>query len=321
MRDISVIGPLNIDLLIIGEGPKDLESLTTWDGPAAMEMTAAGSIGYTVCDLAKLDLDVSVFSCVSDDALGSFIIDSLKAERVAVSEVERIADTKSGIGVYMLIFGGRKRPLVYQMPTHSPWPKEFTNDQIESILSSGIVHCGGYLHFKEMWHGQTVEIFKAAKSLGRITSIDSQFPLFTMQPPWIEAMMDILPYTNILLCDETEAINLTGRTTIEDCAKSILDAGVETVIIKQGKQGSTLFTEDTSFHQDAYFFGDLVDSIGAGDAFDACFLYATLQDWALEKRAQFASIGAGFTVIDVGGTKSFRGKEDIFREMHKESEK
>lgn len=65
-RDVTVIGPLNIDLLIVGEGPKNWQEIPYWDGPADMEMTAAGSIGYNVSNLAKLGLDVMVSSCVSE---------------------------------------------------------------------------------------------------------------------------------------------------------------------------------------------------------------------------------------------------------------
>ena len=42
-HDVSVVGPLNIDLLIRGEGPSNWEAIPMWDGPADMEMTAAGS--------------------------------------------------------------------------------------------------------------------------------------------------------------------------------------------------------------------------------------------------------------------------------------
>src|SRR5687767_3340408 len=121
-RDVSVVGPLNIDLLMTGDGPPDWESIPTWDGPASMEMTAAGSVGYTVRNLARLGLNVVVSSCVSDDGLGAFIVESLRRDRVDVSHVQKVADSLCGIGVYMLMFGSRKRPLAYQLPTHPLWP-------------------------------------------------------------------------------------------------------------------------------------------------------------------------------------------------------
>jgi sugar/nucleoside kinase (ribokinase family) len=314
-HDISVIGPLNIDLLIVGEGPARFEEISTWDGPADMEMTAAGSVGYNVSDLAKLGLDVAVSSCVSDDALGAFIIESLRRDGVDTSRVRRIADSKAGIGVYMLLFGSRKRPLVYRMPTHPAWPQDYDGDEIIYLLNAKALHCGGYLHFKDVWHGPTVEIFKKAKGKRLITSLDSQFPLFAMDPPWLDAMADIMPFVDIFFCDETEARKITGKQDLNDCAQELLGSGARMIVIKQGAEGSSIFWEKNQYHQKAIIQGELVDSIGAGDAFDACFLYGTLQEWPIEKRALFASTAAGYTVTDVGGTKSFPMLAEIEKSM------
>ena len=314
-RDVTVIGPLNIDLLIVGEGPKNWAEIPSWDGPANMEMTAAGSVGYNVSDLAKLGLDVLVSSCVSDDALGAFIIESLRRDGVYVSGVQRVADSKAGIGVYILLFESRKRPLAYRMPTHSAWPQKYRKDALSHLLDAKLLHCGGYLHFKDVWHGVTMEIFKEAKSMGLITSMDSQFPLFAMDSPWMTAMIDILPFVNILFCDETEACKLTAKQVLDDCAQTLLDRGPEIVVIKQGADGSTIYWEGNRYHQAAVIQGKLVDSIGAGDAYDACFIYGTLQDWPVEKRALFASIAAGCTVTDVGGTKLFPSLQKIEQRM------
>ena len=314
--DVTVIGPLNIDLLIVGEGPKNYEDISKWDGPANMEMTAAGSVGYNVSDLAKLGLDVLVSSCVSDDALGAFIIESLRRDGVDVSGVKRISDSKAGIGVYMLLFDSRKRPLTYRMPTHPAWPQEYSAEEVEELLNTNFLHCGGYLHFKDVWHGVTLELFEEAKSRGITTSVDSQFPLFAMDPPWMSAMQDILPFVNILFCDETEAIKLTAKRELSDCAQTLLDCGIEILVVKQGENGSTMYWEGNHYHQAAVIQGELVDSIGAGDAYDACFMYGTLQNWPVDKRALFASIAAGCTVTDVGGTKSFPILDDLILKLN-----
>ena len=60
-RDITVVGPLNIDLLIVGDGPVDWSTLPTWDGPADMEMTED--------ELFKLMTDVHGAYVLSLDAV------------------------------------------------------------------------------------------------------------------------------------------------------------------------------------------------------------------------------------------------------------
>ncbi|KAB2904789.1 MAG: carbohydrate kinase family protein [Anaerolineae bacterium] len=317
MRDVSVVGPLNIDLLITGQGPPNWESIPTWDGPSDMEMTAAGSVGYTVQNLARLGLSVRISSCLPDDPLGAFILDALQRAEIDTRSVNLVPDTVGGIGVYMLLFGSRKRPLTYRLPTHPMWPLEFSSEEIDTLLDAKLLHNGGYLHYKDAWHGATRDLFKEAKARGLITSLDSQFPLFAMSPPWIVGLEDVLPSIDIFMCDDGEARHLTAASSLDEAARILLDAGTQTVIIKQGDQGSTVYQQGWQHHQDAIVLGELVDSIGAGDTFDAGFLYGTLQNWPLEKRMLFASIAAGFTVTGVGGSQTMPSQTQVMIEMEK----
>jgi 2-dehydro-3-deoxygluconokinase len=317
MHDVSVVGPLNIDLLIKGDGPSDWDALPTWDGPAQMDMTAAGSVGYTVQDLARFGLKVRVSSCLPDDPLGIFIDDTLKRAGVDTSSVQRVPGTLGGIGVYMLLFGSRKRPLTYRLPTHPLWSLSFASAEVDRLLDARVLHQGGYLHFKEAWHGATCDLFREAKKRGLITSLDPQFPLFAMPAPWITALSDLLPSVDLLFCDENEALNITGVRDFDSAAHYLLTGGVKTVVIKQGANGSTVYGRDGHFHQAAITLGVVEDTIGAGDAYDAGFIYGTLQGWSLERRALFASVAAGFTVTGVGGTQSLPNLATILAEMER----
>jgi sugar/nucleoside kinase (ribokinase family) len=147
------------------------------------------------------------------------------------------------------------------------------------------------------------------------TSIDPQFPLFTMPPPWMTAMDDVLPSVDILFCDETEARSLTNENDLDSAAHRLVDAGAGLVVIKQGSDGATLYRRGWSYRQPAIVLGEVVDTIGAGDAFDAGFLYASLQGWPLERRALFASVAAGFTVTGVGGSQTMPDVRQVLAEM------
>ncbi len=317
MHDISVVGPLNIDLLIKGDGPSNLEELPTWDGPAQMDMTAAGSVGYTVQNLARLGMSVRVSSCLPDDPLGSFVEDTLRRAGVDTGSVERWPNTLVGIGVYMLLFGSRKRPLSYRLPTHPLWPTEFAPAEIDRLLDARILHQGGYLHFKEAWHGATRDLFREAKARGLFTALDPQFPLWSMPRPWITALTDLLPSVDVFFCDLAEALNLTDVQYQDAAAGLLRSAGAQTVIVKDGERGSTVYHAGGQFHQSAIVLGEVEDTIGAGDAYDAGFLYGTLQGWPLEERALFASTAAGFTVIGVGGAQTLPELPAILAEMEK----
>lgn len=314
-KDVSVVGPLNIDLLITGDGPPDWESLPTWDGPASMEMAAAGSVGYTVQNLARLALDVQVCSCLPDDPLGLFIQDTLQRAGVDTGLVRLTPGALGGIGVYMLLFGSRKRPLVYRLPTHELWPAAFSASEVDALLDARVLLCGGYLHYEAAWHGGTRDLFKEARRRGVRTALDPQFPLTALPSPWLPALSDVLPHVDLLFVDETEARQLTGRADIDAAAAALRAAGAQTVIVKQGADGSTLFDAAGRQQQDAVTVGALVDTIGAGDTFDAGVLYGWLQGWAWARCLLFGSIAAGYTVTGVGGTQCMPALQTVLREL------
>jgi len=310
-RDVSVVGPLNVDLLIIGEGPSSFEELTRWEGPADIHMTAAGSVGYLVQDLARLGLDVGLVSCLSDDPLGAFVLDALRRAGVDTNRVRLVPDTVCAIGAYLLLFGSRKRPLTYRLPTHDPWPLAFDAADLDYLLDARLLHCGGYLHFDSVYHGATTDLFRCAKGRGLITTIDTQFPLKPLPRPWLAAMADILPYVDVLFADERETRSLADREDLAEAAGLLREAGPPTIVVKQGGEGLSVFTAQGASHQPAVRVAPLVDSIGAGDAFDAAFLLGLLEGWPVERIAQFAAVTAGFTVGGVGGSAAMPARAQV----------
>jgi len=310
-RDVAVVGPLNIDLLITGEAPSSFEELTRWEGPADIQMTAAGSVGYLVQDLARLGLDVGLVSCLPDDQLGAFQFDALRRAGVAVDRVRLVPDTTGTIVAYVLLFGSRKRPLAYRLGTHDPWPLTFEPADLDYLLDARLLHCGGYLHFDSVYHGATTDVFRQARGRGLITSIDTQFPAKPLARPWLSAMTDILPYVDVLFVDEREARSLADREDLAEAAAVLRDAGPPTVVVKQGSEGASVFAGEAVFYQPTVQVAPLVDSIGAGDAFDAAFLLGLLERWPLERTARFAAVTAGFTVGGVGGSAAIPTRAQV----------
>ena len=310
-RDVAAVGPLNIDLLIIGDAPSSAEELARWEGPADIQMTAAGSVGYLVQDLARLGLDVGLVSCLPDDQLGAFQLDTLRRAGVHVDRVRLVPDTTGTVVAYVLLFGSRKRPLAYRVGTHDPWPLTFDPADRDYLLDARLLHCGGYLHFDPVYHGATTDLFREARGRGLITSIDTQFPAKWLARPWLTAMEDILPYVDVLFVDEREARCLADREDLTEAAAVLRDAGPPTVVVKQGNDGTRVFAPERAIYQPAVQVAPMVDSIGAGDAFDAAFLLGLLEGWSLERTVRFAAVTAGFSVGGVGGSAAMPTRAQV----------
>ena len=301
--DVTGIGVLNIDMFIRGDGPAGGDIISEWVGPAAMTVHAAGALGYVLRNLAHIGLQIQACSCLPGDVIGAFIFEELSAAGIDTQGIRQVPGASAGLAVYILLFGSRKRPLAYQLPTHSFWPLELSKQEREQLLDTRLLHHAGYLHYQAGWQGVVTELLHEAHGRGILTTMDPQFPLIDLQPPWMAALEDVLPYVDVFFCDETEAQGITACDSLEEAAVRILNAGAGTVVIKQGEHGAILYQNGRVLSQPPVEIGAVVDSIGAGDAFDAGYIYGLLDGWPPEACLLFASLCAGFSLTGEGGTQ------------------
>jgi 2-dehydro-3-deoxygluconokinase len=298
------VGTLNVDVIVAGEAPREMEELIKWVAPSQVELAAAGSVGYCAIDMARLGLKVAMLSSVADDALGRLVLKALNDEGIDTRAVKVEKGQSSGIGIYLLLFGSRKRPLTGRLATHAPWPARLSRLGEERLNSARLLHCGGYLHYENMWGEPSERLFRKAKQLGLITSLDTQFPFAPVKGSWMKCFGRLLDYVDVIFTDEIESSSITGRRDPEAAARELLKAGPRLAVVKMGAQGALLADHDRVVHQKAFPVDEICDTIGAGDAFDAGVLYGLLSGWPLDKTARFAAAASALTLKGMGGVRT-----------------
>lgn len=312
---IGIIGPLNIDMVIRGTAPQNIEELVKWGGLSDINILLAGAVGYFSQNISKLGFDAHLVSTIADDLFGEMILSILKKQNIK-SDYINIEKSKQGaIAVYMLLFGSNKRPITFRLPTHHGWPPKFDKNIEEYLLDTDIIHCGGYLHFKDLWNNDVPEIFKKAKQKGIITSLDPQFPLEPLNPPWSKVLDPLLKFTDILFLDENESLGVTNTKNIDEATPILADLGPKIVVVKLGAEGSIILHDKKIYRQKAIPPKILVDSIGAGDSFDAGFLYAISKKYPVTIASKIASYVASKSCEGIGGTNTFPTEEEIPKEI------
>ena len=76
---------------------------------------------------------------------------------------------------------------------------------------------------------------------------------------------------------QISAPEITGN--IDEAIKEILNTGIETLIVKRGDKGSSVFLKDGTVTQVPGFDVEVINVLGAGDAFASGFIYGVLQEW------------------------------------------
>ncbi len=93
---------------------------------------------------------------------------------------------------------------------------------------------------------------------------------------WIKDFREELLATirnwDFLLINDAEARMLSGHENLKKAARTILDMGPHTLVIKRGEYGAMLFRNDTFFIVPGYLLETVFDPTGAGDCFAGGFI-------------------------------------------------
>jgi sugar/nucleoside kinase (ribokinase family) len=298
---IGVVGPLNIDIIIKGNAPVNIEELNRWSGPSEIHILTAGAAGYIAQNLNLLGNEIHLVSSIGDDSFGKMILDILTKSGINTQYIVVEQGKECAIAIFILLFGNDKRPLTFRLPTNSGWPKKFNKRVEDHLLDTELLHSAGYFHFPDLWNENFVALLKKAKSYGLKVSMDPQFPLSSLEPPWINVLNPLIPYIDILMVDQKEALSITAKDSIEEAAKMLLDVGFKIIAIKLGDKGVLVKDASIMKHIPALPPKSFVDTIGAGDAFDAGFLHAILEGKDLVNSGKAGILTATNSIQKVGG--------------------
>jgi sugar/nucleoside kinase (ribokinase family) len=101
--------------------------------------------------------------------------------------------------------------------------------------------------------------------------------------------------------NEKEAIAISQTRTMGQALKW-LGERTNTLALKRGSKGA-LAWHDGQTTSSCTLSGTVIDTVGAGDTFDAGFVYGFLKGWAIEKTLCFATVCGSLSTQAAGGTE------------------
>ncbi len=89
----------------------------------------------------------------------------------------------------------------------------------------------------------------------------------------VDEVIEVIRRSHVVLLNEQEAYSLSGKSSLVECGKWVLELGPRVVIIKKGSNGAFMMTdEDDGFSLPGYPFVRVQDPTGAGDSFAGGFM-------------------------------------------------
>ena len=117
--------------------------------------------------------------------------------------------------------------------------------------------------------------------------------------------------------NETEASFYLGKKVeskieIEEAAKTFLAKGVQNIVITLGPKGLYFANSSESYFVDAYNLkDDVLDTTGAGDAFNGAFAYALSKNQSNKDAIEFANKVAGISTIRAGAANAMPKLKEV----------
>lgn len=289
MFDVLVAGEINPDLILSGDVvPRFHQAEQRVDRAL---LTVGSSSAIFACGAARLGLKTALVGVCGDDVFGRYVLDELGQRGVDVGSV--IIRSSQPTGLSVILNRGDDRAIL-TLPGLIPALR--ASDVSDALLRQARhLHVGSYYLQTEL-QADLPSLFERAHGLGLTTSLDTNYD---PSEQW-SGLDGLLPVTDILLPNEREAKALSGRSNLEEAALR-LASQVETLAVKLGSQGALGFRGGVRSRV-ASIPVNVVDAVGAGDSFDAGFLYAYLNHWDLERSLRLASVCGALSVQRAGGT-------------------
>jgi sugar/nucleoside kinase (ribokinase family) len=292
--DVSVIGELNLDLILYGL-PETLV-LEREHLAKNLSITLGSSSAIFGHNLALLANKVAFSSCIGDDPFGEICVQRLASSGVDMSHVKKLKGKTTGLTV---ILPQRKERYILTYPG-TMYDMTQAELDLNYVFNAKHLHVSSYFLQKGL-RPHFIEIFRKAKDAGLTTSLDTNDD---PEGRWSGDIQLLLRYIDILLPNERELCKL-AQTDDPIKAAEALAKKVPVLVIKRGPQGAIAHAGKDKFM--AYPpMVDVIDPVGAGDTFDAGFIHQFIRGAKVEDCLKFANIAASLSVTRAGGTEAFR---------------
>jgi len=247
-----------------------------------LDARVGGSPFNAAIGLARLAQPVAFFSAVSRDFLGERLMQALVAEGVDTSTVQRV-DAPTTLGLVGLDAQG--------VPSYSFYgegcaDRRLTADALAS-LPRGVraIHLGSYATVVEPI-ASTLRALVEREHARTLIAYDPNVRL-NVEPElarWKDMLQWMLPRACVLKISDEDLQLLLPDATPEEFARSALDRGVKLVVVTRGADGAVAWTPQARVSAPTVQV-ELVDTVGAGDTFQAALLTWLAEHGALSAPA------------------------------------
>ncbi len=292
--DITIAGELNLDLILYGlpaEMQTERELLVN-----DFQATLGSSSAIVAHNAATIGARVAFTTLIGTDDFGRLAIDRLSAAGVDTSHAARHKTVATGVTI-LLPHGDQRHILTFPGTIAELTVADLDFD---FLVQARHFHLSS-LYLQRGMHAGLPDLLRGLKQAGLTISLD------TNDDPencWGTPLAEVLPFVDVFLPNEDEICRMANSSNLDNAVQS-LAAKIPTVVVKRGRHGARVYEQGRAVDV-APLNVVPIDTIGAGDSFDAGFLRAYLLSKDMITCARVGNITGALSTQASGGTEAFR---------------
>jgi sugar/nucleoside kinase (ribokinase family) len=294
MSRVLCVGQLAADILVRPVDQLDFASDTRRVEPIRL---GNGGDGLNVAiGLARLGVSVGFIGLIGEDPWGDFLVSVIDREGIDRRGLKRTGAAGT-CSVLVAINSRGERTFFYHGGANDLFAPEHVDPAL--VAEAEAVHVGGTYLLPRFDGEGAAALFRSARSLGKLTSMDVTWDVTGR---WLAVIEPCLPHLDWFLPSVKEAALITGQGGPEDMAAFLRGRGVANLVIKLGERGCYVLPAGEQGFFVPAFPVQVVDTTGAGDSFVAGFLAGLRRGWQPRQCARLACAAAALDIQRVGAT-------------------
>ncbi|HWE02780.1 MAG TPA: carbohydrate kinase [Tepidisphaeraceae bacterium] len=284
-----------------------------WDLLPTGRLMGGAPANFT-CQARALGADANLISRVGDDDLGREILRSLTRAGINVQTVG--VDPELPTGTVSVTLSGDGQPQ-FTINANAAWDRIDAGDVCLRAAEKCDAICFGTLAQRSAASRRAI-----MKILDHVPARALRILDVNLRPPFVDSaiIQASLLRANALKLNEHELPALAGMLGLTEASaagqlRELGDRfGLRLIALTRGSAGSVLWSPDQVVERPGIAV-NVVDSIGAGDAFTAAMTLAYLRGWDLDRINQFAGEVAAFACSHAGATTALDQYETFRRQI------
>ncbi len=253
---------------------------------------------------ARLGLKSGFIGAVGEDGFGDLLINRLRKSGVDVEHV-RVAKGFTTGTAFVMYYSSGERKFIFHLRHSAAGQLNASDVRRDYVSKAKVLHVmGSSLSINEGVQKACYKAVEIAKKAGATVTFDPNLRPELLDVDTIRRICKpVLSASQIVFPSRDEAATLTGKKNPLEAARELQKMGPQIAVIKMGATGALAVAGKNAVFEPAFQVKE-ADPTGAGDVYDAAFLYGFFKKTPLEKTLEFAGASGAIKVTGFGPMSS-----------------